>query len=72
MLEGGAEADPEELREAMMEAVKEFMEENSESLETGRDAVNFLENEGDSSSTASNTTDGGVAPPSEANGTVVI
>ena len=43
MLEDGAEADPEELREAMMEAVKEFMEENSESLETGDDAVNFLE-----------------------------
>ena len=39
MLEGGAEADQEELREAMMEAVKEFMEENSES----EDAVNFLE-----------------------------
>ena len=39
MLEDGAEADPEELREAMMEAVKEFMEENSET----EDAVNFLE-----------------------------
>ena len=43
MLEDEAEADPEELREAMMEAVKEFMEENSESLETGEDAINFLE-----------------------------
>ena len=41
MLEGGAEADTEELREAMMEAVKEFMEENSES----EDAVNFLEDD---------------------------
>ena len=39
MLKDGAEADPEELREAMMEAVKEFMEENSET----EDAVNFLE-----------------------------
>ena len=33
MLEDGADDDPEELREAMMEAVKEFMEETSENLE---------------------------------------
>ena len=45
MLEDGAEADPEELREAMMEAVKEFMEENSESVENIDDAVNFLEDD---------------------------
>ena len=47
MLEDGAEADPEELREAMMEAVKEFMEENSESLENIDGAVTFPEKDED-------------------------
>ena len=42
MLEDGADDDPEELREAMMEAVKEFMEENSENLEGSEDAVNLM------------------------------